>query len=181
MVCRGACAEPILDSYSIERSAIGDEVLKNAGRLTQVATLRNHSAQTLRNLVAHAVLGLAPVRQAMVDTITEVSVGYRHSPLNGAGAHGLSGPAPGERAPPVAGQMPAGAGDTPRFALCGKQSAALTQLTARYPELLDPDIRPPLGADGTWLVRPDGYTACAVRSEHSDLIAEYLHVLKERG
>ena len=46
--------------------------------------------------------------------MTEVSIGYDHSPLNGPAVRGLAGPRPGERMPPVSGQRPIGAGDEPR-------------------------------------------------------------------
>ena len=45
MVVHGACSEALLDSYSPERSAVGDQVLKAAARLTAVGTLRNPVAQ----------------------------------------------------------------------------------------------------------------------------------------
>ena len=57
LVCRGEAAETLLDSYSAERSAIGDQVLKAAGRLTMVATMRNHTAQAVRNLSAGCCSG----------------------------------------------------------------------------------------------------------------------------
>jgi len=40
----------LLDSYNPKRSAVGDEVLKTAGRLTAVATPKNPLAQSLRNM-----------------------------------------------------------------------------------------------------------------------------------
>ena len=40
-VIRKTCSERLLDSYSPERSSIGDQVLKLAGRLTAVGTMRN--------------------------------------------------------------------------------------------------------------------------------------------
>ena len=75
----------------------GEQVLKAAGRLTEVAIMKNHAAQAVRNLVGRVMLGLAPVRRAIAETMTEVSIGYEHSPLNGFSAHGISGPTPGER------------------------------------------------------------------------------------
>ena len=60
MVIRGMCGEQLLDSYSPERSAVGDEVLKSAARLTTIGTTRNIVAQTIRNIVGHAMLGLGP-------------------------------------------------------------------------------------------------------------------------
>src|SRR5262249_23033877 len=50
LVCKGEATETLLDSYSVERSAVGDQVLKAAGRLTMIATMRNQTAQAVRNL-----------------------------------------------------------------------------------------------------------------------------------
>jgi hypothetical protein len=41
LVIHGKDAEHLLDSYSPESSGVGDEVLKAAGRLTAVGTMRN--------------------------------------------------------------------------------------------------------------------------------------------
>ena len=51
LVCHKTCPEGLLDSYSAERSAVGEKVLKAAGRLTAIAMLRNHTAQAVRNFV----------------------------------------------------------------------------------------------------------------------------------
>jgi 2-polyprenyl-6-methoxyphenol hydroxylase-like FAD-dependent oxidoreductase len=174
MVCRGTAPVSLLDSYSPERSAVGDQVLKAAGRLTAVAVMRNHAAQTVRNLIGRVVLGLSPVRNAMVDTMTEVSIGYDASPLNGADAHAVDGPSPGERMPPVAGQAPIGSGDAPRFVLFATQGDATARLLERFAGLLDPDIRPSPHPQATWLVRPDGYVACVEKSRDLHAIADYL-------
>jgi 2-polyprenyl-6-methoxyphenol hydroxylase-like FAD-dependent oxidoreductase len=162
LVVRGTCAEHLLDSYSPERSGVGDEVLRAAGRLTAVGTMRNPVAQAVRNLVGHVMLGLGPVQHAFADTMTEVAIGYPTSPLNGPSLGG-AGPKPGARVVPVAGQVPVGSGGTPRFALFAEEAAATVDLTRRFEALLDPDIRPPLHAGGIWLVRPDGYVACSSR------------------
>jgi 2-polyprenyl-6-methoxyphenol hydroxylase-like FAD-dependent oxidoreductase len=77
LVIRKTCPEPLLDSYSPERSAIGDQVLKLADRLTVVGTMRNPVAQTLRNVVGHLMLGLSPVQHASADSMTEPSAIYR--------------------------------------------------------------------------------------------------------
>jgi 2-polyprenyl-6-methoxyphenol hydroxylase-like FAD-dependent oxidoreductase len=177
LVCRNAGSDKLLDSYSIERSAIGDEVLKAAGRLTEIAVMKNHVAQTVRNLIGRVMLGLAPFRNAMVETMTEVSIGYKHSPLNGPGAHGISGPSPGERVAPIAGQIPPGSGNAPRFALFAKTSDATTRLLAKFPDLIDPDVRPPLDQGRIWLVRPDGYAACVAREGNIEVISDYLNSL----
>jgi 2-polyprenyl-6-methoxyphenol hydroxylase-like FAD-dependent oxidoreductase len=176
MVVHKACDHHLLDSYSPERSSVGDEVLKSAGRLTAIGTMRNPVAQTLRNLVGHAMLGLKPVQHAFADTMTEVTIGYPTSPLNGT-ALGVLAPKPGERVVPVEGQAPVGAGNAPRFALFTEKSAAIVDLVTRYPGLLDPDVRPPVHSGGIWLVRPDGYVACS--TSETVVISHYLDALVE--
>jgi 2-polyprenyl-6-methoxyphenol hydroxylase-like FAD-dependent oxidoreductase len=171
LVFGNSCDEHLLDSYSPERSSVGDEVLKSAAMLTTVGTMKNPFAQTLRNLVGHIVLGLSPVRHAMADTMTEVTIGYPESPLNGPSLAG-AGPKPGQRVGPLSGQVPVGAGRAPRFALFAAKTAATADLVGRFPGLLDRDVRPPLHDGGIWLVRPDGYLACS--SSDTEAVAGYL-------
>ena len=159
MVVHETCGEHLLDSYSPERSAVGDEVLKSAARLTTIGTLKNHLVQDIRNLVGHIALGFSPVKQAFADTMSETSIGYPTTPLNGPALH--LHPKPGERVMPVAGELPAGSGPMPRFALFAAQTPAATGLVTRHPSLVDAAIRTPLAEECLWLVRPDGYVACS--------------------
>jgi 2-polyprenyl-6-methoxyphenol hydroxylase-like FAD-dependent oxidoreductase len=171
LVLRGACAETLLDSYTPERSRVGDEVMKAAARLTAIGTLHNPVAQTVRNLVGHVVLGLAPVGHAVVNDMSEVTIGYPDTPLNGP-ARGGSGPKAGERMAPGAGQPAVGSGIAPRFALFAEPNAAVAELIAKFGGILDPDLRPLVAKNAIWLVRPDGYVACST-SDAQD-IAKYL-------
>ena len=165
-------AERLLASYSPERSAVGEQVLKQAGRLTAIAVLHNPAAQAVRDFVGGLLLGLAPVRRAMAETLTEIAIGYPKSPLNGP--HGAGGPAPGERVPPVAGQTPVGAGDRPRFALFAAAGPATDRLIAEHADLLEPAPRPPLEPGGLWLVRPDGYVAASAKAGDEAGLGSYL-------
>ncbi len=170
LVARGICGEDLLNSYSPERSAVGDEVLKTAGRLTEIGTLKNPLGRSLRDLVGHVMLGLAPVQHAFADRLTEITIGYPHSPLNGPTPD--KGPKPGERLAPKAGEVPVGSGDTPRFALFAQKTSAIEMLAKEFSALIDPNIRPAIHADGIWLVRPDGYVACAAKDPRA--IGDYL-------
>ena len=80
MVIRGAAKPSLLDSYSMERSAVGDMVLRNAGRLTGVAIMRNPIGQLVRNFAAHIVLGVSQVQHRMSDTLTELDIAYPRQP-----------------------------------------------------------------------------------------------------
>jgi 2-polyprenyl-6-methoxyphenol hydroxylase-like FAD-dependent oxidoreductase len=57
LVIKGTCGEGLLDSYSAERSYVGDQVLKSASQLTTVGTIKNPIGQTVRNLIGHLMLG----------------------------------------------------------------------------------------------------------------------------
>ena len=170
LVIRGACSEQLLHSYSPERSEVGDEVLKAAGRLTAIGTVKNAALQSIRDLAGHFLFGLAPVQHAFADSMTEVAIGYPHSPLNGPGIRG--GPKPGERIVPISDQVPVGSGEKPMFALFAEQNDATANLVKRFKGLLDPNIRTAFTPDGIWLVRPDGYVACS--ASDAEIIANYL-------
>ena len=47
--------------------------------------------------------------------------------------------------------------------------------------LVDPVLRSPFREDGLWLVRPDGYVACAAAADDEGVIARYLaeHFLRK--
>jgi 2-polyprenyl-6-methoxyphenol hydroxylase-like FAD-dependent oxidoreductase len=172
LVIRKACGEHLLDSYSPERSKVGDQVLKMVERLTAVGTLKNPLAQSLRNLVGHFAFGLPPVQHALVDSMSEVAIAYPDSPLNGPGLRGAHGPKPGARVAPEPAQSPAGSGSAPLFALFAERNEATAELIGRFEGLLDSNVRPTLGAGTMWLVRPDGYLACSAGA--APVIAEYL-------
>ncbi|MBI2824888.1 MAG: FAD-dependent monooxygenase [Planctomycetia bacterium] len=108
LVDAGRAKDLLLDSYSIERSAVGDQVLRDAGFLTRAATLRNPVAQQLRNHLYLFLGSLGAVRQRISDTLSEMAINYRKSPLTGErsslGAHAWQlgvGVAAGDRAPDV--------------------------------------------------------------------------------
>jgi hypothetical protein len=178
LVIQGSGSDALLDSYSPERSQVGEEVLKAADRLTATATMHKPLAQTLRNLAAHILLGLPPVQREMAETMTEISLGYPDSPLNGPSLPGRDAPRPGERVPPAPGQPPPGSGRTPQFALFTDPTAT-ADLGRRFPALLDPTPRPAFQPDAIWLVRPDGYVACS--SNDPEIIAAYLDGLQPKS
>jgi hypothetical protein len=163
LVHRGlAAAEPLLGSYSTERSAVGREVLKNAGRLTTIAVLKGGVLQSVRNHVASLVFGLSHIQKSMANQLSELSIGYPEGPITQKSGNGHEGPAPGERAP-VDVSHPVGAGDRPRFALFAANDSEGKDLIARHGDLLEEHIRAPFAEEGIWLVRPDGYVGMVAK------------------
>jgi len=171
LVSRGISKAPVLlDSYDAERRPVGAEVIHESGRLTKAATLESHALQDLRNFVAHLVLGLSPLQHAVAGMITEVSIGYPKSLLNGP-SNGAE--KAGMRVQPVVGETPYGAADSPRFSLCGEGDGPAS-LVSLFPNLLEPALRPPPVAGTVSLVRPDGYLALSVAEEDWRDVADYL-------
>jgi 2-polyprenyl-6-methoxyphenol hydroxylase-like FAD-dependent oxidoreductase len=181
MVSRGlGDEETLLGSYSAERSPIADDVLKVAGRGTEVALMRGEFKQSIRNHITSFIFGLSPVKNKMADVLTEVSIGYPQSPLNAGCEYSGGGPREGERAPVDVDNPCVGAGDMPRFALyANEDNDRGPALIEKYSNLLEPSLRAPFEPDGLWLVRPDGYVALATRHGRWNEVEQYLEVLTQ--
>ncbi|HEX7198245.1 MAG TPA: FAD-dependent monooxygenase, partial [Dongiaceae bacterium] len=176
LVVHGKAKPSLLTSYSPERSAVGDVVLRNATRLTDIAVMRNPVAQTVRNFAARIVLGLSQVQHRFAEQLSEVDIAYPESSLSVTAEHAPHGgelPKAGQRwHGPADGAAPIGAGDKPRFALIG-DLAVTAKLTARFPELTEARALP-AGVDGLWIVRPDGYVGLVARRDDTAAAENYL-------
>jgi hypothetical protein len=157
LVIKGSARASLLDSYSPERTAVGDRVLRNAARLTEAATLRNPLLQGIRNTVARFATGFPVVQHRMANQLSEMDIGYPDSPLTAHHGHVGTGPKAGERWPD---RLPAGARGA-RFLAMGLPDTAAA-LAAKFPRLvvaaagLDPGHPTALR-----LIRPDGYVGFA--------------------
>jgi 2-polyprenyl-6-methoxyphenol hydroxylase-like FAD-dependent oxidoreductase len=174
MVWHGQASPALLDSYSIERGAIGEQVLRNAGRMTQVATLRNPVLQKIRNLIA-GVLGHVPaLRQRFVDQLTEVDLHYADNTLSLATEGGARHPAVGARAP----DLPLAAGEHAGSRLhdllaTGKFAVLSVAAPAReVPDSLRSiataaraNAHPDYASGHIFLIRPDAYVAMSTDSD----------------
>lgn len=175
LVSRGICApEPLLASYSAERSAIAKLVLDATGKATAMAVMKGGVKQAIRNHLASLVFGLAPVKHTMADLLSEVAVAYSDSPLNAQSAHLHGGPEPGKRAPIRKDEPAVGSGNTPRFVLFAEDTPSARSLLAKYPNLVEPTPRKPYADGGIWLVRPDGYVALAAKQDAWNDADKYL-------
>ena len=174
LVAKGFCRpEPLLDSYSSERSHIAKLVLEATGKATTMAVLKGGVKQAIRNHLASLILGLPPVQHEVAELLSEVAVAYSESPMNASGAHSQEGPKSGHRAP-IRGDEPAvGSGPTPRFALFAAPSGMPSILQDKYGKIMEPALRKPFHDDGLWLVRPDGYVALSAKAGDWEAVENY--------
>lgn len=176
LVCRGLARPALLDSYDAERRPVGSAVIAASGRLTKAALIESSAGRAVRDSLAHLLLGLGPVQRALVDTMTEVGIGYPHSPINGPARHAPR--AGGSRMPPIDGETPYGAGDTPRFVLRSDEPPP-PELLGRLGPLIDRAPRCAAGSGFIELVRPDGHLALAVQAGDWAAVSDWFdtHVL----
>jgi 2-polyprenyl-6-methoxyphenol hydroxylase-like FAD-dependent oxidoreductase len=170
MVAHGDASERLLDSYSPERSAVGDMVLRNATALTDVATLMNPAAQAARNFAARFLLGFHAVRHEMAATMSEVDIAYKKSPLS-SGRHG------GARFDPkhYAG-LPPGSGRLPRFVLYAPSPEKAAAVTGKFSKLVEATPRPSPD-NHVHVVRPDGYVGLTAGADDWNAVERYLNEL----
>jgi 2-polyprenyl-6-methoxyphenol hydroxylase-like FAD-dependent oxidoreductase len=168
LVVRGVCKPSLLDSFSIERSAVGDMVLSNASRLTDMAVMRNPILQGLRNTVVKFAAGLPQVAHAAADTLSELNIGYPKSPLSVTGSHSHDTKA-GARWPD---RLP-GDSSKAHFTAIGP-SDTTAALAAKFPQLVQAG-----GANSTdlSLIRPDGYVGFAGAASDRAAAEAYLQKL----
>jgi 2-polyprenyl-6-methoxyphenol hydroxylase-like FAD-dependent oxidoreductase len=177
MVTKGDAAPSLLDSYSPERSAVGDMVLHNATRLTDMAKLSNHAAQAVRDVAMRFAMGLHTVRDRMAKEMSETGIAYAETPLSVGLKHAPHHLAAGERlAPDMYYGKPPGAGHKPRFVLYGSGSRA-KQGTDAFPSLLESEPRPAPDPDRLLIVRPDGYIGLSAGATDWDAAGAYLRAL----
>ena len=173
LVRSGGAGPGLLDSYSIERSAVGDQVLSNATRLTDVALLRNPLAQAVRNGVVHFVLGLSQVRRKAERQLGELDIAYAKSPLSVSVVPPPEGlPDAGERLTlPVP-----GLGTRALFTVLGNAGEPAA-LAAEYPHLVDADTGDDPPGEGLWIVRPDGYVGLVAAPGDLPSAQDYLEAV----
>lgn len=161
----------MLDSYTPERSAVGEMVLRNATRLTDMVTLAHPGAQAARNVALRFMLGFHAVQERMVTTMSEIDIAYAKSPLS-VGRHAGDRLSPGQHDGP-----PPGSGTTPRFVLFSADRVGGATLTARFPSVLAPRPRPPPDAKRLLIVRPDGYVGLSAAGDDWTDAERYIQAL----
>ena len=158
LVMNGIAKPSLLDSYSIERSAVGDMVLRNAGRMTEAAIARNPLVQALRNTIVKFALGFPQIAHVMADTLSELDIAYPESPLIGRRraarawrqARARAGPS---RCPPTPASRASPPSARPTSRPTSRPSSPSSSQAAASSKHADPrDLV---------LVRPDGYVGFA--------------------
>jgi hypothetical protein len=147
---RGRGGENLLDSYTAERRPVIKHVIDVTDFMTRAMGTPSKLAQAARNTIIPVVSRLAPFQHGFVQTLSELGVAYRGSPM-------VEGP--GER---YFDDGLRGGNICSRFLLLIDESAdastadAAKQLCASFPDMVE--LRT-AHRRGITLLRPDGYVA----------------------
>jgi len=171
---RGFGGENLLDSYTAERRPVIKHVIDVTDFMTRAMATPSKLAQAARNTIIPVVSRLAPFQHAFVQTLSELGVAYRGSPM-------VEGP--GER---YLDDGLRGGGICSRFLLLidGASDApaaeAAKQLCASFSDVLELRSVHLPHAPEIMLVRPDGYAAYASGSRDSASALADVRLVLER-
>jgi hypothetical protein len=153
LVCSGRATVDLLDSYEVERRPVAAGVVRQAHRLTRLATLHGRARRAVRNVLLGVAGGVPAVRQVMARNLSELGVSY-------ASGCGRAGTRPGDR---VAVEVPPLPPGVPMFRLVLPESDPPKQIAAIERADEHRSARVLMHRDGegstAQLVRPDGYLA----------------------
>jgi len=186
LVIQGKAVEELLDTYSSERGAVGKMVLRNATRLTRIATLRMKPGQWVRNIAAWFLMKLPRFRRGFAAAMTELDIAYPKSPLSRKTKTAPEGRLkPGDRVPDADLVLMSGgraqlydALNPDGFTLlsAGADEKETRAMVARFaPHVTFLPCLP--GGDyinGFYVIRPDGYLGLIARTSERDATEEYL-------
>lgn len=181
LVIQNKAGMQLLETYSPERSRIGDQVLRNASVLTRVALLRQPLLRRLRNLLFSNLGRSRRLQGRFVQQLCETDLHYRGSALSPVLARSGPGLQPGDRTPDLPCQAPSG--ETRLYELLRRGCFVLLSVGAPLPSLelslardwvvpASAEPRPGYAAGRTYLIRPDAYLcSCTSSADQDDLLA----------
>ena len=80
-IARGGREDILLASYALERRHVGKEVVEHAARMTHMIMMKNKLLVKVRNLVFPRLVKLPKIVKALTETMAEISIFYKQSPL----------------------------------------------------------------------------------------------------
>lgn len=184
-VLKDGASPGLLDTYEPERIAFARLLVQTTDRVFQTTTGKGALSRLVRTLIAPHLIPFAfrfaGVRRSAFDTVSQIRIEYRHSPLSEGHAGDVHG---GDRLPWT------GSTGTDNFEPLGSLGWQIHVYGTPTDDLRQAadDLRMPLHAftwreamrphgllrDGAYLLRPDGYVAVADANGDTDSIRAFV-------
>jgi 2-polyprenyl-6-methoxyphenol hydroxylase-like FAD-dependent oxidoreductase len=168
LVYRGLASDALLDTYDEERLPVIHQLISTTERATDLFNANSRFVHTLLRHMLPVVLNIDAVRRKGAAMLSELSVHYRASALNGRSDGAVRA---GERFPDVAitedGARTLDLLDPSRFTVFTTGRATLQlapfgdMVTVRHVPTPGAALQAALGEATVAVVRPDGYLLCA--------------------
>jgi 2-polyprenyl-6-methoxyphenol hydroxylase-like FAD-dependent oxidoreductase len=132
LMVRGQASARLLESYSAEREQVGEALLHGTQLAMRVALTRNTLLVVLLNALAPIVFSSLPVAaQRLVESISEISIAYPHSPISVDQRDKKGALHSGDRAPNALVRVHEGAEPQSLFEIFSSQRSILLVLAAK--------------------------------------------------
>jgi 2-polyprenyl-6-methoxyphenol hydroxylase-like FAD-dependent oxidoreductase len=132
LMVRGQASARLLESYSAEREQVGEALLHGTQLAMRVALTRNTLLVVLLNALAPIVFSSLPVAaQRLVESISEISIAYPHSPISVDQRDKKGALHAGDRAPNALVRVHEGAEPQSLFEIFSSQRSILLVLAAK--------------------------------------------------
>jgi 2-polyprenyl-6-methoxyphenol hydroxylase-like FAD-dependent oxidoreductase len=132
LMVRGQASARLLESYSAEREQVGEALLHGTQLAMRLALTRNTLLVVLLNALAPIVFSSLPVAaQRLVESISEISIAYPHSPISVDQRDKKGALHAGDRAPNALVRVHEGAEPQSLFEIFSSQRSILLVLAAK--------------------------------------------------
>lgn len=179
-VLQGRVGPGVLDTYETERIAFARKLVETTDRLFQGMVGEGWGSRFLRGWIlphlAPRLTGLAAVRRALFDTVSQVRISYRDSALSEGRAGEVRG---GDRLPWTGDNHACLAALDWRLHVYGDASPALAEVAAVLGVPVDrfgwsgAAARVGLARDAAYLIRPDGHVALATPGQDPRVLGAF--------
>ena len=143
---RASLTNTLLESYSLERSKVGDKVVETTSRVTKMVTTESRVLQLLRNNLAKIALQFQWTQELARQNMAEFTVAYPDSPIAGKDQRrDHLGTRRGDRVRDISWQTPDGKSDTLYSKLAGGHAVVLSwNASNKLAEQLRSELEPKL-------------------------------------
>ncbi|GLV61086.1 oxygenase [Dictyobacter sp. S3.2.2.5] len=131
LMVQGQASERLLESYGTEREHVGAALLRGTSLSTRLALMHNSLGVALRDALAPILTSLPPAARRLAESMAEINITYRESPITADNRDKKGALRAGDRAPNALVRMCEGAEPRSLFELFNSERSILLLLASQ--------------------------------------------------